>query len=130
MCRQADRESSRAWIASGATVTIKAYARRYGVDPVHRLRGPDRHRIPLPGSARQGAHRPPLQPCQPRSATPRALLDDDWIMTDGRPYLVAGSTAGGARYGICLDEMDDGYLTGLITPGRPGNRSGLDLSGR
>ncbi len=32
MRRQARRESSRAWIASGATVTIKAYARRYGVD--------------------------------------------------------------------------------------------------
>ena len=32
MRRQARRESSRAWIASGATVTIKTYARRYGVD--------------------------------------------------------------------------------------------------
>jgi hypothetical protein len=31
MRRQARRESSRAWIASGATVTIKTYARRYGV---------------------------------------------------------------------------------------------------
>ena len=32
MRRRARRESSRAWIASGATVTIKTYARRYGVD--------------------------------------------------------------------------------------------------
>jgi hypothetical protein len=32
MRRQSRRESSRAWIASGATVTIKTYARRYGVD--------------------------------------------------------------------------------------------------
>ena len=32
MRRQARRESSRAWIASGAAVTIKTYARRYGVD--------------------------------------------------------------------------------------------------
>ena len=32
MPRQARRESSRAWIASGATITVKAYARRYGVD--------------------------------------------------------------------------------------------------
>jgi hypothetical protein len=31
MRRQARRESSRAWIASGAAVSIKAYA-RYGVD--------------------------------------------------------------------------------------------------
>ena len=39
MRRQARRESSRAWIASGATVTIKTYARRYGVD---RYRARDR----------------------------------------------------------------------------------------
>jgi hypothetical protein len=32
MRTQARRESSRAWIASGAAVTIKTYARRYGVD--------------------------------------------------------------------------------------------------
>ncbi len=32
MRRQARRESSRTWIASGATVTIKTYARRYGID--------------------------------------------------------------------------------------------------
>ena len=32
MRRQARRESSRAWIASGAAVTINTYARRYGVD--------------------------------------------------------------------------------------------------
>jgi hypothetical protein len=30
MRRQARRESARAWIASGAAVTIKAYARRDG----------------------------------------------------------------------------------------------------
>ena len=32
MRRQARRESSQAWIASGTTVTIKTHARRYGVD--------------------------------------------------------------------------------------------------
>jgi hypothetical protein len=32
MRRQARRESSRAWIASGAAVTVKTHARRYGVD--------------------------------------------------------------------------------------------------
>ena len=30
--QQARRESSRAWVASGALVSIKAFARRYGVD--------------------------------------------------------------------------------------------------
>ena len=70
-----------------------------------------------------------MQPRPRRSATPRALLDDEWIMIDGRPYFVAGYTSGGAPYGIYLDEMDDGCLTGMITPGRPGKRSALDLFG-
>jgi hypothetical protein len=50
-------------------------------------------------------------------------------MMDGRPYFVAGYTPGGAPYGICLDEMDDDYLTGTITSGRPDKLSDLDLSG-
>ena len=50
-------------------------------------------------------------------------------MIDGRPYFVAGYTSGGAPYGIHLDEMDDDYLTGMITPGRPDKPSDLDLSG-
>jgi hypothetical protein len=55
-----------------------------------------------------------------------ALLDDDWIMIDGRPYFVAGYTPGGAPYGTYLDEMDDN-LTGMITPSRPDKLSDLDL---
>jgi hypothetical protein len=56
---------------------------------------------------------------QPRSATPRALLDDGWIFVDGRPYFVAGYTSGGTPYGLYLDEMDDDYLTGMITQAAP-----------
>ena len=48
---------------------------------------------------------------------------------DGRPCFVAGYTPGGVPYGIYLDEMDDDYLTGMITPGAPGKLSDLDLSG-
>jgi hypothetical protein len=40
-------------------------------------------------------------------------------MMDGRPYFVAGYTPGEAPYGIYLDELDDHYLTEMITPGRP-----------
>ena len=32
MRQHARRESARAWVASGAPVSVKAYARRYGVD--------------------------------------------------------------------------------------------------
>ncbi len=129
MRRQARRESSRAWIASGTAVTIKTYARRYGVDRYTAYEDLTAIGFPLPDSAQRWAHRPHLQPGPRRSATPRALLDDDWIMIDGRPYFVAGYTAGGAPYGIYLDEMDDDYLTEMITPGRPDKLSDLDLFG-
>jgi hypothetical protein len=124
MRRQARRESCRAWIASGATVTIKAYARRYGVDRYTACEDLTAIGFPLPDSARRRAHRPPRRR---RFAAPRALLDDDWIMIDGRPYFAAGYTSGGAPYGIYLDEMDDDYLTGMFTPGRSGRLSDLDL---
>jgi hypothetical protein len=87
MRRQARRESSRAWIASGATVTIKTYARRYGVDRYTAYEDLTAIGFPLPDSARRRAHRPPPQPRPRRSAAPRALLDD-WIMIDGRRYFL------------------------------------------
>lgn len=108
---QARRESARAWIASGAIVTIKTCARRYGVDRYTAYEDLTAIGFPLPDSAQRWAHRPAPQPRQRRSATPRALPGDDWIMIDGRPYFVAGYTPGGVPYGIYLDEMDARYLT-------------------
>ena len=127
MRRQARRESSRAWNA--AAVTIKTRARRYGAGPATACQDLTAIGFPLPDSAQRWAHRPPPQPRPRRSATPRALLDDDWIMIGGRLYFVAGYTPGGAPYGIYLDEMDDDYLTGMITPGRPDRLPDMDLSG-
>ena len=126
MRRQARRESSRAWIASGATVTIKTYAHRYGVDRYTAYEDLTATGFPLPDSARRWEHRPSPQ-LRPRpSATPRTILDNDWIMMDARPYFVAGYTLGGAPYGIYLDEMDDDYLLGADHPGhtRPAVRLG------
>ena len=68
MRRQARRESSRAWIASGATVSIKTYARRYGVDRYTAYQDLTAIGFPLPDSARRWTHRPPPQPRQ-RSRT-------------------------------------------------------------
>jgi len=132
MRRQARRESARAWIASGAAVTLKTYARRYGVDQYTAYQDLTAIGLPPPDSAQRRAHRPPPQPRPRRSATPPALLDDNWIIMDGRPYFVAGYTPGGAPYGMYLEEMDDDYLTGMIIPGtqgRPGKLPHLDLFG-
>jgi len=129
MRRQGRRESSRAWIASGATVTIKAYAQRYGVDRYAAYEDLTAIGFLLPDSAKRWVRRPPSQPRPRRSATPRALLDNDWIMIDGRLYFVAGYTPSGAPYGIYLDEMDDDCLTGTLTPHRPDKLFDLDLFG-
>jgi hypothetical protein len=129
MRRQARRESSRAWIASGAAVTINTYARRYGVDRYTAHEDLTAIGFPLPDAAQRWAHRPPPQPRPRRSAALRALPDNDWITMDGRPYFVAGYTPGGAPFGIYLDEMDDDYPTGMITPGGPDKLFDLDLSG-
>jgi hypothetical protein len=64
MRRQARRESSRAWIASGAAVTIKTYARRYGVDRYTAYEDLTAIGFPLPDSARRWGHRPPPQPAR------------------------------------------------------------------
>jgi hypothetical protein len=129
MRKEARRESCRGWIASGAAVTIKTYARRYGVDRYTAYEDLTAIGFPLPDSAQRWAHRPPPQLRPRRSAIPRVFPDNDWITMDGRPYFVVGYTPGGAPYGIYLDEMDDGYLTELITPGRPDKLLDLDLSG-
>jgi len=129
MRRQARRESSRAWIASGATVSIKTYAWRYGVDRYTACEDltaiGSRCRTP-PGGGRAGYLRSPARvapPVRERSWTTTGM------MIDGRPCFVAGYTPGGAPYGIYLDEMDDDDLTGMTTPGAPGKLSDLDRSG-
>jgi hypothetical protein len=126
---QGRRESARAWIASGADVTVKTYARRYGVDRYTACEDLTAIGFPLPDSARRWARRPPPQPRPRRSPAAQVLLDDDWTMMGGRPYFVAGCTSGGAPYGIYLDEMDGDCLTGMITPGRSGNLAELDPFG-
>jgi hypothetical protein len=53
MRRQARHESSWAWIASGATVTIKTYSRRYGVDRYTAYEDLTAIGFPLPDSAQR-----------------------------------------------------------------------------
>ncbi len=75
---------TRAWIASGAAVTIKTYARCHGVDRYTAYEDLTAIGFPLPDSAQRWAHRPPPQPRPRRSATRPALPDNDQIMMDGR----------------------------------------------
>lgn len=108
MRQQQRRESARGWIASGATVTIKTYARRYGVDRYTAHEDLTALGFPLLASAQHWAQRSPPTP-RPRrkTAADASPLDTDWIMMDGRPYFVAGYTSSGFPYGIFEDEMHD-----------------------
>jgi hypothetical protein len=54
MRRQARRESCRTWIASGAAVSIKTYARRYGVDQYTAYEDLTAIGFGLPDAARRG----------------------------------------------------------------------------
>jgi hypothetical protein len=105
MRKRQRRDSAREWIHSGAKVTMKAYAKRYGVDMYTAYEDLTAVGFALPPSAERWAQRPP-----PTSRRVAEHLTDDvdhdwWIMLDGRTFFVAGYTAGGAPYGIYDDEM-------------------------
>jgi hypothetical protein len=101
------RQSALGWIQSGATVTIKTYARRYGVDRYTAYEDLTALGFPLPPSAQHWAHRPPPTPRPRHGPTDADLPGVDWIMMDGRPYFVAGYTSAGFPYGVHVDEMHD-----------------------
>ena len=105
MRQRTRRDSARGWIASGAPVTVKAYAKRYGVDRYTAFDDLAALGFPLPTSAQRWAQRPPSTP-RPRSQRRVGIVSDDdsWIILDGRPFFVVGYTPGGAPYGIFTDE--------------------------
>ena len=104
MRKQQRRDSAREWICSGATITVKSYTKRYGVDRYTAYDDLTALGVPLPASAGQWAQRPPSRP-RPAAGRDAGPVDNSWIMLDGRPFFVAGFTPGGAPYGIYDDEM-------------------------
>jgi hypothetical protein len=100
------RDSARTWIASGATVNVKAYAKRYGVDRYTAFDDLAALRFALPASAQQWAQRPPSTP-RPRPERRVTRDDDSWIILNGRLFFVVGYTPGGAPYGVFADETSD-----------------------
>jgi hypothetical protein len=98
------RDSACEWIRSGAAVTVKTYAKRYGVDRYTAYDDLTALGFALPDAAQRWAQRP--------LATPRRVVDhhpeqfdDCWITIDGRMFFVVGYTSGGAPYGMFADEM-------------------------
>lgn len=85
LCKPARLDSARVWVRSGARVTVKTYAKWYGVD----------------------------RPSVPREERrPVDELDDpDRVWVGDRRMFVVGYTAGGAPFGCWEDEFDDGQFT-------------------
>lgn len=104
MRRQQRRDSAQSWIRSGAKVTVKTYAKRYGVDTYTAYADLTAIGFTLPPSAEQWSQRPP--PVQ-RKRESDPDTHTDWTMIDGRRYLVIGHTPNGVPYGIFEDELDD-----------------------
>jgi hypothetical protein len=105
MRRRERRDSAREWIRTGATVTVKSYAKRYGVDRYTAYEDLTALGFALPGSARQWAQRPPATPRRTAERCADQVDDEWWIMLDGRLFFVTGYTSNGAPYGMFADEM-------------------------
>jgi hypothetical protein len=106
------RDSAREWIRSGAAVTVKSYAKRYGVDGYTAYDELTALGFALPDSARRWAQRPPATPRGCGKPSDDQVDDEWWIILDGRSFFVAGYTSGGAPYGMFDDEMsphDDSF---------------------
>lgn len=111
--RQAQRrDSARTWINSGAHVTIKTYAKRYGVDKYTSYEDLSAVGFALPAST-PWAHRPPSVAKKPAEKV-EDLGDDWWVLLDGRRFFVAGYTSGGVPYGVFEDEFED--ASGVLRP--------------
>jgi hypothetical protein len=105
MRQQARRESARAWVASGAPVSVKAFARRYGVDRYtayadliaigFRLAPGDNRWVVRPARAPK---RPPAEPADSPADFP-ADFGEGWVWIGDQHMFVVGYTPGGAPYG-------------------------------
>ena len=103
MRQHARRESARAWVASGAPVSVKAFARRYGVDCYTAYADLIAIGLRLPLGDNRWAVRPAPTPKRP-PAEP-AGFDEDWIWIGDQRMFVVGYTPGGAPYGWIDDSI-------------------------
>lgn len=101
------RCSARDWARiSPQAVTVRSYARQYGVDRHTAYEDLTAIGFGLPATAQRRSKRPPAVPRRreaPQVAEPFPL-GDSLIVLDGRTFFVAGYTSGGAPYGVFVDE--------------------------
>lgn len=114
MRKQARRDSARNWVRSGAHVTVKSYAKRYGVDRYTAYDDLVAIGFALPAAAAQWSQRPPASPRRDRGSIDEP--DDDqagdleWAWVGGQRMFVVGFTPGGAPFGYYEEDLEDPIL--------------------
>ncbi|CAN5909815.1 hypothetical protein BH23ACT10_BH23ACT10_20960 [soil metagenome] len=113
MRRPARLDSARAWLDSTAEVTLRGYARRYGVDRYTAHHELTMLGVTLPVNDEQWSKRP--SPVPERAEKSRSDeresdrvddgLPDGWMEWGGEIMFVVGFTSGGAPYGLRIDEF-------------------------
>jgi hypothetical protein len=114
MRRPARLQSAQAWLASGADVTVRTYARRYGVDRYTAYDELALLGVTLQAKDEQWAVRPPpvSKARKQRKATTQDAMYvsndglDCWMEWGGQRMFVVGYTPGGAPYGLTEEEWD------------------------
>jgi hypothetical protein len=113
MRRPARLASARSWLDSGGEATVRAYARRYGVDRYTAYDELTMLGVTLPAKDEQWSVRPPPVPKRPKRSRRQKqepeVVDDglpsDWMEWGGELMFVAGFTSGGAPYGIRIEDF-------------------------
>ena len=102
------RESARAWIESGATVTMKSYVKRYGTDRCTAYEDLKAIGFPLTEADKRWAVRPVPVPRPKQPADPPW----DWRFDGCQVMLIIGHTPGGFPYGTT--ETAEDHLTNCM----------------
>jgi hypothetical protein len=114
MCKAQRRESARAWIKSGATVTVKSYAKRYGTDRYTAYEDLMAIGFPLAEPDKRWAVRPAPVPRPKKQASP-PCPPWDWYFDGYQVMLIIGHTPGGAPYGL-TETAEDHLIDCMLGP--------------
>ena len=115
--RKAERRAdAKRWLDSGKQMTVKMYAKRYGVDRYTAREDLDAIGFKFAPEDTRWSKRPEPVPHKAKA------VDDlgpgpDWACVGGRLMFVVGYTPGGAPYGCYAEELD--HDEGGFLPAEP-----------
>jgi hypothetical protein len=107
MRKAARRVSAKAWLDSGAQITVKRYARRYGVDRYTAREDLEAVGFVFAPGDTRWSKRPEPVPRQPKADQDGGSGLYDWVWVGDRLMFVVGYTPGGAPYGCYADDLDE-----------------------